>query len=98
MSTESTQTADWEPSDALDDRLTDPQRLEFPEDYTFTKSWRRAVTERNEHGGPINEAERMVWLEDSDRPKRVLFALEDDRLKAECSRKSWTHRCWCASG
>ncbi len=96
MSTGPAQAADWEPSDALDERLTDPERLAFPEDYTHTESWQRAITERNEHGGPINEAERMVWLEDSDKPKRVLFALIEDDLHAECGCASWQYRDWCA--
>ncbi len=67
MSTGPAQTADWEPSDALGERLA------FPENYTSTESWQRAITERNKHGGPLNEAERMVWLEGSDEPKQVLF-------------------------
>jgi hypothetical protein len=95
MSTETPQIADWEASDALDERLTDPERLEFPDDWTLSTSWQRAQTE-NDQGGTINDAERMVYLEDSDNPKRVLFALEDDRLKAECSCKAWIYRGWCA--
>ena len=95
MSIETGHSADWEPSDALDERLTDPQELHFPDDWTLSESWQRAQTERD-RGGTINEAERMVWLTESDRPKRVLFALEDDQLKAECSCKSWQYRGWCA--
>ncbi len=95
MSIEQPQAADWEPSDALEDRLTNPDRLEFPEDYTLTESWQRAVTERDQ-GGTINEAERMVWLDESDEPKRLLFALIEDDLHAECSCASWKYRGWCA--
>jgi len=95
MSSESRQTADWQASDALDDRLTSPERLEFPEGWTLSTSWQRAQTERD-RGGPISEAERMVYLEESEQPKRVLFALEDDRLKAQCSCDGWHYRDWCA--
>ena len=95
MSTESHQPTDWERSGDLDDRLTDPEVLEFPEDWTLSESWQRAQTE-HDSGGPINDAERMVWLQESDAPKRVLFALQDDWLHAECSCKAWRYRGWCA--
>jgi len=35
--------------------------LRFPEGWTLSRSWQRARTERD-RGGPINDAERMVYL------------------------------------
>ncbi|MFC7131663.1 MULTISPECIES: SWIM zinc finger family protein [Salinibaculum] len=95
MSIESSKVAEWGQSDALDKRLTDPEVLTFPEDWTLSESWQRAQTEADT-GGPINDAERMVWLDESDKPKRVLFALQDDRLHAECSCAAWKYRGFCA--
>ena len=55
----------WQRSTALDARLGDPQEMTFPEDWTLSESWQRAQTE-DDHGGPTNDAERMVHLEDSE--------------------------------
>jgi len=68
MSIESAQTADWTPSEALEDRLSNPDTLRFPENWTLSRSWQRARTERD-RGGPINDAERMVYLTGSDSPE-----------------------------
>ena len=69
--------------------------LTFPDGFEMGQSWQRAQTERD-RGGWINDAERMVWLDESDEPKRVLFALIEDDLHAECSCASWKYRGWCA--
>jgi hypothetical protein len=85
----------WDRSDALDDRLGEPDTLQFPEKWTLSESWQRAQTERD-HGGPINEAERMVYLEESDGPHRVTFTLAGQTLRAECVCASGRFRGWCA--
>jgi hypothetical protein len=87
---------DWSTdTEPVDDRLGEPSTLEFPEGWTLSESWERAQTERDE-GGPINDAERMVYLEESSKPHRVVFVLDAARLRAECSCKGWQHRQWCA--
>jgi len=83
------------PSDTLDDRLGSPDTLRFPEDWTLSTSWQRAQEEAD-HGGPVNDAERMVWLEDSDEPHRVVWALAGQDLHAECDCASGRFRGWCA--
>lgn len=88
-------TRDWQGSDALDDRLGQPESLRFPDDWTLSTSWQRAQTERDE-GGPVNDAERMVFLEDSEYPHRVTFALSGRSLRAECDCDSYHYRGWCA--
>jgi hypothetical protein len=88
-------TRDWTPSDALDDRLGRPETLRFPDDWTLTDSWRRAQTEADS-GSRINDAERMVWLDESDEPHRVVWALSGNTLRAECDCASAQYRGWCA--
>jgi len=95
VSTEPVASADWKPSDALDSRLGEPETLRFPDDWTLSESWQRAQTEVD-HGGPINEAERMVYLEGSDSPKRVVFALSGRTLRAACDCASGRFRGFCA--
>lgn len=89
------QSPTWERSEALDDRLGEPETLHFPESWTLSESWQRAQTERD-RGGPLNEAERMVYLEESDSPHRVTFALAGQTLRAECACASGRFRGWCA--
>jgi len=89
------QSADWQPSEALDDRLGEPSTLRFPDGWTFSESWQRAQTEADA-GGPITDAERMVFLEESESPHRVVFALASQTLRAECECASGRFRGWCA--
>jgi len=91
----STESATFERSTTFDDRLGDPDRLRFPEDWTLSESWQRAQQE-SDSGGPINDAERMVMLDESDQPHRVTFALDGQHLVAECDCASGQYRGWCA--
>jgi hypothetical protein len=68
--------------------------LEFPDNWTLSTSWQRAVSERDQ-GGPINDGERTVWLETGD-PHRVVFVLDGTTLRARCSCDGWYYREWCA--
>lgn len=94
MSTESK--SNWQPSDDLPDRLGGPPTLSMPDDWTLSTPWQRAQTEADE-GGPINDAERMVYLSGSDHPHRATFALRGRTLLADCDCKA--HRFndgWCS--
>jgi hypothetical protein len=75
----------------IDRQLGDPPELTFPDDWTLSTSWQRAQSERD-RGGPINDAERMVYLSESSKPHRVVFVLDGATLRAECSCKGWHHR------
>jgi hypothetical protein len=86
---------DWNPSDPLDERIGGPPVIQFPSEWTRSTSWQRAQT-KHDHGGPINPAERMVFLDESDSPHRVVFVLMDRTLRAECSCTGWRFRSWCA--
>lgn len=86
-------TAETEPVDL---RIGDPPEFQPPtsEELIGDTSWERAQTETDQ-GGPINDAERMVFLENSSSPYRVVFVLDGARLHADCSCKSWQYRDWC---
>lgn len=87
------------PGGPLDGYLGDPPELRFPQDWTLSGAWQRAQT-ASSHVGPSNEAYFDVLLSrengDWGDKHRVLFALKDGRLRAECDCKAWTHRGWCA--
>jgi len=86
----------WQPSDDLPDRLGGPPTLSMPDDWTLSTPWQRAQEETDE-GGPVSDAERMVYLSESDNPHRVTFALRGRTLLADCDCKA--HRFndgWCA--
>jgi hypothetical protein len=85
----------WQPSDDLPDRLGGPSTLSMPDDWTLSTPWQRAQEERDE-GGPINDAERMVYLTGSDEPHRVTFALRGRTLVTECDCAAWTFHDWCS--
>ncbi|WP_247006318.1 SWIM zinc finger family protein [Halorientalis litorea] len=91
----SLQPRQWQASEDGPDLLRGPSPLSFPEDYTFSTSWKRAQTE-TDHGGPVNDAERMVRLSDSDDYHRVLFALMGRTLVADCSCRGYQYHDWCA--
>ncbi|WP_225334898.1 sigma-70 region 4 domain-containing protein [Halomicrobium urmianum] len=85
----------WSPSDALDQQLGEPDRLRFPDGWQMSESWRRAQRE-SDRGSAVNDAERMVWLEGSEQPHRVTWALAGQTLRAECDCASSRYRGWCA--
>jgi len=86
---------DWKPSDTLDDKLWIPPVLQFPDGWRNSTSWQRAQQEPDA-GGPVNDAERMVFLDESDRPHRVVFVVRERTLRAECSCTGWKFRGFCA--
>ena len=67
--------------------------LTFPEDFENGESWQRAQTEADQ-GGWINNAERMVWLDESDEPHRVTFVLVGEVLRVDCDCASHHYRAW----
>ncbi|WP_245683181.1 SWIM zinc finger family protein [Halovenus aranensis] len=79
----------------VDERIGEPPTLRFPDGFEYTESWKRAQTE-SDQGGPINDAERMVYLEESSKPHRVVFVLDGARLRADCGCAGYHHRQWCA--
>ena len=81
-------------------RLGEPDRLRFPSDWTMTSSWRRAQT-APAAVGPVNPAEFDVLLgrEDDETElsrHRVLFAVYEGDLVAECDCDGHRFRAWCA--
>ncbi|WP_267162954.1 SWIM zinc finger family protein [Halovenus salina] len=82
-------------TDAVDEQLGEPSPLRFPDEFEFSTSWERAQTEADE-GGPLNDAERMVYLEESSKPHRVVFVLDGARLRARCPCAGYHYRDWCA--
>jgi hypothetical protein len=84
--------------DATPDRATIELKtspITFPDEWTLSGSWQRAQTEED-HGGPINDAERMVYLDESDDPKRCTFVLVGRTLRTHCSCDGYHYRDWCA--
>lgn len=71
--------------------------FEIPDDRQLSTdtSWQRAQLE-DDNGSWINDAERMVWLEDSDHPHRVVFVLAERTLRCHCSCSGYQYRDWCA--
>ncbi len=68
----------------------------MPDDWTLSTPWQRAQKEAD-RGGPINDAERMVYLSGSESPHRVTFALRGRTLVVDCDCKA--HRFndgWCS--
>jgi len=93
-----TRAPQWDASDDLPDRLGSPSTFSMPPTRELHGStpWERAQTEADA-GGPINDAERMVYLEGSDYPHHVTWALKGRTLLAECDCKA--HRFndqWCS--
>jgi len=79
---------------SIERQLGEPPRLRFPDNWTFTSSWERAQREPDT-GGPVSPAERVVLLGEG-KPHRVLFAIYDGALRAECDCESYRYRGWCA--
>lgn len=76
-------------------QIGDLPTLDRPDDWNVGSSWKRAQTEHDQ-GGPINDHERMVWLDGSDSPHRVTWALKGRSLRAECDCASYVYSDWCA--
>lgn len=71
--------------------------LSFPEGWKTSTSWSRAQTETDE-GSQINHVERIVFLEESDMPHRLVFVLsrESNEVLADCSCSGHHFRGFCA--
>ncbi|WP_115863384.1 hypothetical protein [Halorussus litoreus] len=80
-------------------RIGEPPKLRFPDDWTLSTSWKRAQAAPAECG-PANPSEYDVLMgytnSDDLAHHRVLFALLDGSLRAECPCKGYTHRGFCA--
>jgi hypothetical protein len=87
------------PGGPLDGYLADPPELTFPEDWTLSGAWQRAQS-AEAHFGPVDDAHFDVLLEresgDWGDKHRVLFAIQNGQLRADCDCKSYQHRQWCA--
>lgn len=82
--------------DPLADRLDEPAVFAPPEGWSTSTSWRRAQAEAD-RGGPVTAAERVVLLDGSSTPRRVLWAISGGELRAECECPGWRyHDGWCA--
>ena len=82
--------------DPLADRLDEPAVFTPPEGWSLTTSWTRAQTEAD-RGGPLDAAYRVVLLDGSETQRRVLWAIYQGELRAECSCPAWQyHDHWCA--
>ena len=79
------------PDTATIETTTSP--ITFPNDWVMGRSWQRAQTE-HDRGGWINDAERMVWLDESDEPHRVTFVLVGDVLRVDCDCASHHYSDW----
>ncbi len=80
-------------------RLGEPDRLQFPSGWTLSSSWRRAQAAPSKVG-PANPAEFDVLLGYEDKKglakHRVLFAIYDGDVVAECECDGHRFRGWCA--
>ena len=81
-------------------RLGEPDRLRFPSGWTTSTSWRRAQAAPSEVGA-VNPAEFDVLLGREDDESalskhRVLFAVYEGDLVAECDCDGHRFRDWCA--
>jgi len=86
-----------ETGDSVDfpDRFDSGSSLRFPDKWTLSTSWQRAQRE-SDRGGPINAAERMVWLSEGDDSHRVTWALTGRTLVADCDCRGYQYHQWCA--
>ena len=95
----STETRVDEVREQIANRLGDPDRLRFPDGWTTSSSWKRAQAAPS-NVGPVNPAEFDVLLgyidEDGLAKHRVLFALYEGDLVAECECDGHRFRSWCA--
>ena len=93
------ETAVDEQREQIANRLGEPDRLQFPSGWKTSSSWHRAQAAPS-HVGPVNPAEFDVLLgyvdEDGLAKHRVLFALYEGDLVAECHCDGHRFRDWCA--
>jgi len=68
--------------------------IHFPQEFDTSGSWDRKT--EHDRGGWINDAERMVWLEHSDEPHRVVFVLVGRTLRVDCDCAAHHYDDWCA--
>jgi len=80
-------------------RLGEPDQLRFPSGWAMSSSWRRAQAAPSQVGA-ANPAEFDVLLgyvdDDGLAKHRVLFALYEGDLVAECECDGYRFRGWCA--
>ena len=81
-------------SATLDAAIHDASPIHFPQEFEMGGSWERKF--EHDRGGPINDAERMVWLENSDEPHRVVFVLSGRTLRVDCDCTAHHYDGWCA--
>ena len=95
----SVETSVEEQREQIANRLGDPSVFRFPSGWTTSSSWRRAQAAPSTVG-PVNPAEFDVLLgyvdEDTISKYRVLFALCEGELVAECECDGHRFRDWCA--
>jgi len=85
----------WQPSPDLPTEIGAPPTFSMPENLTGNRSWERAYLEDDE-GGPVNDAERMVYLTGSAFPHRCLWALQGRTLVADCDCQAHRYQSgWC---
>ncbi|GAA0507877.1 hypothetical protein SAMN04488066_101369 [Halorubrum aquaticum] len=94
------ETAVDEQREEIANRLGEPDQLQFPDGWTTSSSWRRAQAARSTIGA-VNPAEFDVLLgrEDDETAlsrHRVLFAVYEGDLVAECDCDGYRFRGWCA--
>ena len=101
MSSEARAATAEDVADGLERRLGSPPTLTFPEDWTLSKSWYRAQR-ASSNVGRYNPAEWGMVLGtgpgriDPGSHHRVLFAIYDGELVAECDCDGYRYRAWCA--
>ncbi|WP_232703136.1 SWIM zinc finger family protein [Halobacterium wangiae] len=85
---------------ALDGRLGPPPKLVFPEGWTLSGAWKRAQSAEAYLGPTEGRAHYDVLLgrENGDMgdKHRVLFAIQNGALRADCDCKAHQYRDWCA--
>lgn len=92
----SSQVRSWVESDDLPQQIGGSPVLSMPDDWTYSTAWQRAQRETDE-GGPISDAERMVYLSDGEEPHRCTWALKGRTLLAECDCRGHQYNDgWCA--
>lgn len=88
------------PSGPLANRLGEPPELAFPDGWQYSGAWQRAQTADARLGPTADDAHYDVFLERESGAwgdkHRVLFAIQDSALRAECDCKAFVHREWCA--